>query len=60
MVGPIRQQRKPKVDKPVGTEYLSATERKNKEEKKYTTAKVQHYVSKKKIILLPGPVAEKK
>jgi hypothetical protein len=60
MTGPVRQQRKPKHDKPVGTEFATLTELKNKEEQKGKSNKMPHYVSKKKVILLPGPVAEVK
>jgi glucose-6-phosphate 1-dehydrogenase len=55
MAGSARQQRKPKIDKPVGTEFSTATELKEKEEHKRQSNKVPHYISKKKIIYLPAP-----
>ncbi len=56
MTGPARQQRKPKTDKPVGTEFATLTELKSKEEQKGKSNKMPHYTPKKKVILLPGPV----
>jgi hypothetical protein len=60
MVGPQRKQRTPPIAKPVGTEFSSIAENKSKEEQKQRTGKVPHYTPKKKVILLPGPVEEKK
>jgi hypothetical protein len=60
MTGPARQQRKPKHDKPVGTEFATRMELQNKEEEKGKSNKMHNYNSKKKVILLPGPIAENK
>lgn len=59
MVGPVRKQRTPPIAKPVGTEFQTKDEAKSKEERKRRTKKIPHYTPKKKVILLPGPVAEK-
>jgi len=59
MAGPQRKQRTPPIAKPVGTEFATKDEAKSKEERKRRTSKIPHYVSKKKVILLPGPVETK-
>jgi len=60
MVGPARKQRTPTIIKPVGSEFQTLGELKSKEEQKQKRNKLPHYTPKKKVILLPGPVAEKK
>jgi len=60
MPGPARKQRTPIFQKPVGTEFSTLGESKAKEEQKQKINKLPHFVSKKKVILLPGPVADKK
>ena len=57
MPGPQRKQRTPTIAKPVGSEFQTQDELKSKEEKKQRKNKVPHYTPKKKVILLPGPVA---
>ena len=56
MVGPQRKQRKPKVPKLSGLDFKSVSELKSEEENKSRRKKLPHYVPKKKVILLPGPV----
>jgi len=61
MPAPARKPRKPTSSKPTGLDFKSVAELKSSEEDKYKTNKFSHkYVSKKKIILLPGLVEEKK
>ncbi len=57
MVGPQRKQRKPTIPKLSGLENKSVTELKSEEEKNQRRKKIPHYTPKKKVILLPGPVA---
>ena len=55
MVGPQRKQRTPTIIKPVGSEFQTVNELKSKEEQRQKRNKLPHYISKKKVILLPGP-----
>ncbi len=58
MVGPQRKQRKPTIPKRSGTDFKSVSELKSEEEHNQRRKKIPHYTSKKKVILLPGPVLE--
>jgi len=59
MVGPQRKQRTPTIIKPVGSEFQTVNELKSKEEQRQKRNKLPHYIPKKKVILLPGPVEPK-
>ena len=59
MTGPQRKQRTPTIIKPVGAEFQTVNELKSKEEQRQKRNKLPHYISKKKVILLPGPVSPK-
>jgi len=58
MVGTRRRPRNPTIAKSCGTDYKTVIEGKSEEENKLRTNKLQHYTSKKKVILLPGTVMD--
>ena len=58
MGGTRRRPRNPTISKSCGTEYKTILEGKSEEENKLKRNKITHYVSKKKVILLPGTVLD--